>query len=179
MADALDSGSSGSFILWEFKSPLPHWWNVREILGSRISLIFLIIVISCSFILSLKTDHCVRIHFIKVSYIFPFCTFEIIIILYVLYFMLPFFNIFVIICLGFMPGCYLTLTWMAVRFARRVKLSSDYIDHLFWEILERRISLCWPLLTWSQWSHCVWLFIVLVTCVESMIPRRKNNRPSS
>ena len=24
MADALDSGSSGSFILWEFKSPLPH-----------------------------------------------------------------------------------------------------------------------------------------------------------
>ena len=23
------------------------------------------------------------------------------------------------------------------------------------------------------------LFIVLVTCVESMIPRRKNNRPSS
>ena len=69
-----------------------------------------IIVISCSFILSLKTDHCIRIHFIKVSYIFPFCTFEIIIILYVLYFMLPFFNIFVIICLGFMPGCYLTLT---------------------------------------------------------------------
>ena len=27
--------------------------------------------------------------------------------------------------------------------------------------------------------HCVRLFIVLVTCVESMIPRRKNNRPSS
>ena len=94
-------------------------------------------------------------------------------------FMLLFFNIFVIICSGFMPGCYFTLTWMAVRFARRVKLSSDYIDHLFWEILERRISLCWPLLTWLQWSHCVRLFIVLVTCVESMIPRRKNNRPTS
>ena len=110
--------------------------------------------------------------------VFPFYTFEIIF-LYVLYFMLFFFNIFVIICLGFMPGCYFTLTWMAVCFTRRVFNSSDYIDCLFWEILKRRISLCWPLLTWLQWSHCVRLFIVLVTCVESMIPRRKNNRPSS
>ena len=29
-------------------------------------------------------------------------------------------------------GCYFTLTWMAVRFARRV-YSSDYIDHLSFE----------------------------------------------
>ena len=129
----------------------------------RISLIFLLFELQTAF-----ESHSV----------FPFYTFEIIF-LYVLYFMLFFFDIFVIICLGFMPRCYFTLTWMAVRFARRVFNSSDYIDRLFWEILKRRISLCWPLLTWLQWSHCVRLFIVLVTCVESMIPRRKNNRPSS
>ena len=35
MADALDSGSSGSFILWEFKSPLPHEERFGESLGIR------------------------------------------------------------------------------------------------------------------------------------------------
>ncbi len=29
-----------------------------------------------------------------------------------------------------------------------------------------------------QCLHCVRLFTVLVTCIESMIPRHKNNRPS-
>ncbi len=36
MADALDSGSSGSFILWEFKSPLSALIR-KEILDLRIS----------------------------------------------------------------------------------------------------------------------------------------------
>ena len=53
--------------------------------------------------------------------------------LYVCYFLCWFFSTYLLsyvqaLCLG----CYFTLTWMAVRFARRV-YSSDYIDHLSFE----------------------------------------------
>ncbi|MEE3471512.1 MAG: response regulator transcription factor [Butyrivibrio hungatei] len=46
--------------------------------------------------------------------------------------------------------------------------------------LEYRVGgtcVCSPSLTLSQCLHCVRLSIVLVICMESMIPRHKNNRP--
>ena len=63
---------------------------------------------------------------------------------------------------------------MAVRFLRRVDCSSDYIDLslTFREILEKEVLLMLTI-------HCVRLFTVLVICMESMTPRRKNNRPLS
>ena len=53
-----------------------------------------------------------------------------------------------------------------------------YIEHWFdIKSLKGELCLCLPLVTWLQWLHFVQLSIVLVISMDSMIPRRKNNRP--